>query len=152
MVTAMTWWREPVRRLLSKQDESRVIAAIRAAEARTSGEIRVHVERRCAGRAIAAAGRWFRRLGMDATTERNGILFYVAVDDRAFAIVGGAGIHAKVGDAFWEALRDALRESFAKGDPAAGLVRAIDEAASRLAEHFPRRGDDRNELSDEISY
>ena len=148
----MTWWRRPVRRLLSEQDESRVIAAIRAVEARTSGEIRVHVERRCAGNAIATAGRWFRRLGMEATVEGNGILFYVAVDDREFAIVGGAGIHAKVGDAFWEALRDALRDDFAKGDPAAGLTRAIGEAGSRLAEHFPRRSGDANELPDEISY
>ncbi len=129
-----------------------MIAAIRAAEARTSGEIRVHVERRCAGSATASAERWFRRLGMDATAERNGILFYVAVDDRAFAIVGGAGIHAKVGDPFWETLRDAMRDAFAKGEPAAGLKRAIDEAGLRLAEHFPRRGDDRNELPDEISY
>jgi uncharacterized membrane protein len=89
---------------------------------------------------------------MDATAERNGILFYVAVDDRVFAIVGGAGIHAKVGDSFWEALRDAMRDAFVKGEPAAGLIRAIDEAGLRLAEHFPRRVDDRNELSDEISY
>jgi uncharacterized membrane protein len=152
MVTAMTWWRTPVRRLLSEQDESRVIAAIREAEARTSGEIRVHVERRCSDDAMKAARRWFRRLRMDATAEGNGILFYVAIDDRAFAVVGGAGIHAKVGDAFWEALRDALRESFAKGEPAAGLTRAIGEAGLRLAEHFPRRADDRNELPDEISY
>lgn len=101
---------------------------------------------------MAAAGRWFDRLRMDATRERNGILFYVAVDDRVFAIVGGAGIHAKVGDAFWGALRDAMRDAFAKGEPATGLRRAIDEAGRRLAEHFPRRGDDRNELPDEISY
>jgi len=141
-----------VRRLLSDQDESQVIAAIRAAEARTSGEIRVHVERRCAGNAIATAGRWFRRLGMEATVERNGILFYIAVDDREFAIIGGAGIHAKVGAAFWEALRDALRDDFTKGDFAAGLRRSIGEAGLRLAEHFPRRTGDANELPDEISY
>jgi uncharacterized membrane protein len=149
---AMTWWRPPVKRLLSDQDEARVVAAIRAAEAKTSGEIRVHVERRCAGSAIATAGRWFRRLGMEAPGERNGILFYIAVDDREFAIVGGAGIHAKVGDTFWGALRDALRDDFANGDAASGLIRAIGEAGSRLAEHFPRREGDANELSDEISY
>ena len=107
----MTWWLEPVRRLLSKKEETAVLEAIRRAEARTSGEIRVHVERRCAGNAMAAAERWFQRLGMDATRERNGILFYVAVDERAFAIVGGAGIHAKVGDPFWEALRDAMGDA-----------------------------------------
>jgi uncharacterized membrane protein len=149
---AMTWWSTPSRRLLSEPDEARVIAAIRAAEAKTSGEIRVHVERRCTGGAIATAGRWFTRLGMEATADRNGILFYIAVDDREFAIVGGAGIHAKVGDAFWDALRDALRDDFAKGDAASGLIRAIGEAGSRLAEHFPRQAGDVNELPDEISY
>jgi uncharacterized membrane protein len=148
----MKMFRPPVRRLLSEQDEAAVIAAIRAAESRTSGEIRVHVERRSAGDALATASRWYRRLGMDETKERNGILFYVAVDDRAFAIVGGEGIHSKVGDAFWAALRDAMREDFANGDPASGLTRAIGEAGSRLAEYFPRRADDKNELSDEISY
>jgi uncharacterized membrane protein len=148
----MTFWRAPIRRLLSEPNEARVIAAIRAAEAKTSGEIRVHVERRCAGTALETAGRWYRQLGMDATKESNGILFYVAVDDRVFAIVGGSGIHAKVGSGFWDALRDAMREDFVKGNPAAGLTRAIGEAGLRLAEHFPRRPDDANELSDEISY
>ena len=145
-------WRNPVRRLLSEVAEKRVIAAIQAAERGTSGEIRVHVERRCAGDAIGAARRWFHRLGMAATTERNGILFYVAVDDRAFAVVGDSGIHEKVGHAFWDALRDAIGDAFAKGDPAEGLTRAIEEAGLRLSEHFPRRGDDRNELPDKVSY
>jgi len=148
----MRWWRPPVRRLLSDPDEAEVVAAIRAAEARTSGEIRVHVERRCGGDAIGTARRLFRRLGMDATAEHNGILFYVAVDDRKFAIVGGAGIHAKVGAAFWDALRDALHDDLAKGAAAAGLIRAIGEAGARLAEHFPRGSGDANELPDEISY
>jgi uncharacterized membrane protein len=148
----MTWWRSPIRRLLSEKDESRVIAAIRAAESQTQGEIRVHVERRCAGDPIAAANRWFHRLGMEKTKGRSGILFYVAVDDRRFAIVGDAGIHAKVGDAFWVQLRDAMREAFARGDAATGLCRAIDEAGAQLATHVPRGPDDRNELPDEISY
>lgn len=137
---------------MSEKDEARVIEAIRAAESRTSGEIRVHIERRSAGSAMDAAVRWFRRLRMDATKQRNGILFYIAVDDKTFAIVGDAGIHAHVGHAFWEALRDALRGSFVSGDPASGLARAIEEAGSRLAVHFPRGQDDRNELTDEISY
>jgi uncharacterized membrane protein len=89
---------------------------------------------------------------MNATRERNGILFYVAVVDRAFAIVGGEGIHAKVGAGFWDSLRDAIQKSFADGDPASGLTRAIEEAGARLAEHFPRRADDTNELADEVSY
>ena len=140
-----------MRRLLSQQDESRVIAAIRAAESRTSGEIRVHVERRCAGDPMMAARDWFRRLRMEATRERNGILFYVSVDDRRFAIVGDEGVHAKVGDTFWATLRDDMQAAFAKGETCAGLTRAIDDAGTLLAQHFPRRPDDRNELADEIS-
>ena len=89
---------------------------------------------------------------MDKTKERNGILFYVAVDARAFAIVGDAGIHAHVGDAFWDELRDAMAAAFAAGKPAEGLSAAIERAGARLAEKFPRGADDRNELSDEISY
>ena len=148
----MTWFRQPIRQLLSDEDEARVVGAIRHAEARTSGEIRVHVERRCGDDAIATAGRWFHRLGLDRPAEGNGVLFYIAVDDRKFAIVGGSGIHAKVGDAFWGALRDALRDDFAKGDAATGLTRAIAEAGRLLATHFPRTPGDANELSDEISY
>ena len=128
-----------------------MIAAIGAAERRTSGEIRVHVERRCEVDPMEAARRWFARLGMDATAERNGILFYVAVSDRKFAVVGDSGIHAKVGEAFWTALRDAMAGEFAKGRPVAGLIRGITEAGERLAEHVPRKDADRNELSDEIS-
>ena len=129
-----------------------MIAAIRAAEARTSGEIRVHVEHRATGDALSAARGWFHRLGMDQTKERNGILFYIAVDERAFAIIGDAEIHARVGDAFWQALRDQMHDAFAKGSPATGLSSAIEEAGLRLAEYFPRAKDDRNELTDEISY
>jgi uncharacterized membrane protein len=140
-----------LRRLLTPDDEHAVIQAIRSAEAKTSGEIRVHVERRSKD-PIASARQWFTKLGMEATDERNGILFYVAIDDRSFAVVGDAGIHAKVGDAFWAALRDELRDAFAKGEAAHGLIRAVGEAGARLAEHFPRRGDDKNELPDEISY
>ena len=136
---------------LTPADEQRIVEAIRQAESRTSGEIRVHLERRSGGRPIDAARRWFVRLGMHKTRERNGILFYLAVDERQFAVVGDAGIHERVGDAFWEGLRDALAGAFKSADHAGGLVRAIEEAGRRLAEHFPRRGDDTNELPDEVS-
>ena len=140
-----------MRRLLSPADEQRVLSAIRAAESKTSGEIRVHVERWSREPALVTAQRWFERLGMRRTHHRNGILFYVAVDERAFAVVGDEGIHRAVGPEFWEALRDAMASSFAQGDFASGLVKAIDTAGARLAEHFPRRPEDRNELPDDVS-
>jgi len=137
--------------ILSGTDERRVIEAIRAAESRTSGEIRVHLERRCGGHPMDAALRWFTRLGMQQTRERNGVLFYVAVDERVFAVVGDRGIHDKVGEGFWNALRDDLQAAFAAGHHADGLVRAIEIAGERLEQHFPRSADDRNELTDEVS-
>jgi uncharacterized membrane protein len=88
---------------------------------------------------------------MRGTRDRNGVLFYLAVDERVFAVVGDVGIHEKVGQDFWAALRDELQGSFAAGDHAAGLIRAIAETGRRLALHFPRRPDDRNELPDEVS-
>jgi uncharacterized membrane protein len=148
----MAWRRSPVRSLLSAEDERRVIEAIRSAEASTSGEIRVHIERWSGSTPMETARRWFDRLGMRATRERNGILFYVAVDERTFAVVGDEGIHGKVGPAFWDGLRDILRDAFARGDHAAGLIRAITEAGTQLQAHFPRRDDDRNELTDTVSY
>ena len=148
----MRWIETPGRRLLSEAGERRVEAAIRAAELRTSGEIRVHVERRCDGDALSAARRWFVRLGMSRTAERNGVLVYVAIDDRAFAIVGDDGIHAKVGPSFWEGLRDGLHADFGRGEFASGIERAVTEAGRTLAEHFPRQARDRDELSNEVSY
>ena len=143
--------REPVRRILSAEDESKVVAAIGEAEKATSGELRVHVESRSGRDAMAAARRWFHRLGMDRTRERNGVLIYLAVDDKAFAIVGDRGIHEKVGDDGWASFRDAIQAAFTEGRFADGLVEAIRSVGAILAAHFPPRGDDRNELPDSVS-
>jgi uncharacterized membrane protein len=142
---------EPVRRILTAQEESRIVAAIGTAEKATSGEIRVHVESRAGGDPLAAARRWFQRLGMDRTRERNGVLLYLAVDDRAFSIVGDSGIHAKVGDDGWSSIRDGIQAAFVEGRFAGGLEDAIRAVGAILATHFPPRGDDRNELPDTVS-
>jgi len=142
---------EPVRRILTAAEEARVVAAIGAAEKATSGEIRVHVESRAGGEALAAARRWFHRLGMNRTRERNGVLVYLAVDDRAFAIVGDRGIHEKIGDEGWSSIRDGIQAAFSEGRFADGLVEAIRAVEGILATHFPPRGDDRNELPDTVS-
>lgn len=147
----MAWGRAPMRRILSDADERRVVEAIVRAESGTSGEIRVHVESRARKDAMTAARFWFARLGMDRTEERNGVLIYVAVADRAFAVVGDEGIHGKVGEAGWSALRDAMAARFRAAEFAEGLVGAIETSGAWLAEHFPRKGDDVNELPDSVS-
>ena len=133
-------------------DEARLLAAVRAAEARTSGEVRVFVSRRklrgtdVKARALAE----FHKLDMDSTEDRNAVLFYLAPHDRAFAVIGDEAVHAKCGQGFWEETAAAVQGEFARGDFTAGLVAGIQRAADLLATHFPRDRDDRNELPDRV--
>ncbi|MBS0630635.1 MAG: TPM domain-containing protein [Verrucomicrobia bacterium] len=131
-------------------DHDRVVAAIGAAEAKTSGEIRVLLARRKAGDPVAAAQQHFERLGMTQTAARNGVLIFLAPRSRTFAVIGDTAIHEKCGDAFWAELAAAMTEHFKRGDFTAGLVHGIDRAGALLAEHFPRSPDDVNELPDTI--
>ncbi len=148
----MPVWRRRKRGLFSVEEEERIVRAIRRAESRTSGEIRVHVESRCPGEPLAVARSWFSRLGMHRTAEHNGVLFYFAARHRKFAVVGGEGIHAHVGEAFWHSLRNRMAERFRAGDLVGGLEEAILAVGDELSVAFPRREDDENELPDEISH
>jgi uncharacterized membrane protein len=146
------------RRFLDETDFAAIHRAIVAAEARTSAEIRVHLERRLPRRLFRGrpgpldrARQVFRRLGMHRTAERHGVLIYLTVDDRTLAVVGDAGIHEKVGDRHWEGVRDGMLERLRAGAPRAALVGAIEAVGRELAAHFPRRPGDVNELSDEVS-
>lgn len=131
-------------------DDVQVVAAIAAAEARTSGEIRIVLSRQSIADPIAAARQQFERIGMTNTAARNGVLIFVAPSSHTFAVIGDRGIHEKCGDAFWRALADAMTEHFKRGEFTAGLVLGIDRAGTLLAEHFPRNPEDRNELPDQI--
>jgi uncharacterized membrane protein len=139
--------------LLSDADLDAIAAAVTEAERQTSGEIRVHLERRVPppGDALARAAEIFTRLGMEATAERNGVLVYLAVDDHRLAVVGDAGVHAHVGDEYWTRVRDAMVERLRQGRAREAVLHAIGEVGLVLARFFPRRPDDRNELSDRVS-
>ncbi len=132
-------------------DHERVVAAITAAELKTSGEIRVVLCRRKAADPVAAARREFTRLGMTATAARNGVLIFVAPASRNFAVIGDTAIHEKCGETFWRLLAAELSAHFKRGDFTAGLVHGIEHAGKLLAENFPRSDDDRNELPDDIT-
>lgn len=140
-----------VREFLTEKDEQRIIAAIKTAESRTSGEIRVHFEKSLKEDAIHRATEVFNFLGMDQTARKNGILFYLAVDDHVFAVIGDSGIDQVVPDDFWESIRDEVIVEFKKGDYAKGLEMGILHAGEKLKEFFPVDADDKNELPDEIS-
>jgi uncharacterized membrane protein len=135
---------------LPKIDHPRVVAAIAAAERRTSGEIRVLLARHKAADPVAAAQKHFEHLGMTHTSHRNGVLIFLAPRSRTFAVIGDQGIHEKCGDAFWTELAAAMTEHFKRGDFTAGLVHGIEHAGALLAEHFPSVPGDRNELPNAI--
>ena len=138
--------------LLPRADQERVAAAIRDAESRTSGEIKVHLDERCPGDAMERAKALFAALGLTRTAACNGVLVYLAVRDRKYAILGDSGIHGAAGPAFWDEAAARMRACFARGALGDGLCAAIAAVGERLAAAFPRRADDQNELSDDISH
>jgi uncharacterized membrane protein len=130
-------------------DPERVRAAIEAAERGTSGEIVVSVARFFWGSVEHAARRAFDRLGVARTRERNGVLVFVVPARRRFVVLGDEGIHAKVGQAFWEAVVAAIAERLRAGDLTGGIVHGVETLGAQLARHFPPRADDANELPDQ---
>ena len=144
-------------RLFSAEDFTAIAEAVRRAEAATSAEIRVHLERRVhrlPGQrpdALRRARKVFAHLGMHLTAERHGVLIYLAVEDKKLAVVGDEGIHRQVGDAYWETVRDLMIAKLREGRALDAVLAGIAEVGRVLARHFPRRPDDQNELSDQVS-
>jgi uncharacterized membrane protein len=136
----------------SKEQQSQIVVAISEAETATSGEVRVHIETNCQGDVLDRASWIFGKLGMQKTKERNGVLFYLAVEDRKFAVIGDAGINSKVPEGFWDDIKELLRKNFVEGRFTEGLSEGIILAGKHLKQHFPHQKDDVNELSDEISF
>lgn len=141
-----------VHKYLTEKDKLEITNAIRVAETNTSGEIRVHLEKNCVGEVLDRAAYLFEKLEMHKTELRNGVLFYVAIEDKKFAILGDAGINQKVPDDFWESTKDVVIEKLKEGKIAKGLASGIIKAGEQLKAHFPYQEDDVNELSDEISF
>jgi len=136
----------------TKEQQEQIRNAIKEAENVTSGEIRIHLETNLTGNALDRAAWIFRRIGMHATRDRNGVLFYFAVRDHKFAIIGDKGINAVVPEDFWVNIKETLIEYFSEGKFAEGLISGISMTGTQLRKHFPRSKDDINELPDEISF
>lgn len=140
-----------VRRFLDAADLDAVAAAIATAEAETSAEIRVHLDARCPGEALARAALVFERLGMHRTALRHGVLIYVSIEDHKLAVLGDHGIHERVGQAYWDALLEAILSRFRAQRFRDGVLHGVVEVGAVLRRHFPRRPDDVNELPDRVS-
>ena len=136
----------------TKEQQAQILASIKEAEKETSGEIRVHIETYFTGEVLDRAAWVFKKLGMFKTAERNGVLFYLAVENRKFAIIGDTGINAKVPEGFWNEISAVLKRNFTDGKFTEGLSEGILHAGEQLKMHFPHRENDVNELPDEISF
>ncbi|PIV94469.1 MAG: hypothetical protein COW44_03870, partial [Flavobacteriaceae bacterium CG17_big_fil_post_rev_8_21_14_2_50_33_15] len=132
---------------LSKEEEQEIIDAIRTAELNTSGEIRVHIEKTSKTDAFNRALEVFHYLKMDNTKEQNGVLIYVAVEDKTFVIYGDKGINDVVTEDFWDSTKDIMQSHFKTGNFKQGLVEGILKAGNQLEKHFPWEHGDMNELS-----
>ena len=136
----------------SKEQKEIIVKAIKDAELNTSGEIRVHIENNCPEDVMDRAAYWFSKLKMHKTELRNGVLFYLALNHRKFAILGDIGINTVVPENFWNDTKEAMLPYFVEENFAEGLSNGIRMAGEKLKEYFSYQKDDINELDDEISF
>lgn len=136
----------------SREQREDIRQAILNAELDTSGEIRVHIETNCTGEVLDRAAFVFDKMGMQKTEKRNGVLFYLAVKNRRFAVIGDIAINAVVPEDFWDSLKNSLLNHFREEKFTDGLVEGISMVGTHLKKHFPYEKGDVNELSDEISF
>ena len=134
------------------EEDHRVVEAIRQAEKNTSGEIKVHIENHCRGKVEERSIFVFNHLKLNETKLRNGVLIYVAIRDRKFAILGDEGINRVVGAGFWDDVKDMMLAHFKEGRFAEGLEQGIQRCGEKLKAYFPYQTDDVNEIPDDISY
>ena len=140
-----------IERFLTETEEAEVVEAIRIAEMNTSGEIRVHIENETSMAPIDRAVEVFNMLQMENTKDRNGVIIYIAVKSKLFAIYGDKGINEKVPEDFWNSTKEVILTHFKNGNNKQALVDGILKAGEQLKTHFPYQDDDTNELSNEIS-
>ncbi|MCU0783356.1 MAG: TPM domain-containing protein [Verrucomicrobia bacterium] len=129
-----------------------IVAAIREAERKTSGEIRVFISHKKIQSAVAAAQAAFAHLGMAITSERNGVLIFVSPRTQKFAVIGDAGVHNRCGDEFWQSLAAEMTGHFKRSEFSQGIIHGVHKAGELLAQHFPHRRGDRNELPNRIAH
>ena len=138
--------------ILNREEDRRVVEAIKQAELNTSGEIKVHIENHCRGDVKERSLVVFNRLKLNETKLHNGVLIYLAARDHKFAILGDEGINKVVEDGFWNDVKDLMMNHFKEGRFADGLEQGIQRCGEKLKNYFPCQSDNTNEIPDDISY
>jgi uncharacterized membrane protein len=140
------------RKFFTQEQKHAIQKAIADAELNTAGEIRVHVDDECKGDVLDKAADVFHKLKMHKTEFRNGVLFYLAVSDQKFAILGDKGINEKVPADFWDNIKETMLSHFKQHQFTEGLTKGIKMAGERLKTHFPLQTNDKNELTNDMSF
>jgi len=140
------------RTFFTQEQQEDIRLAIMDAELDTSGEIRVHIENTVSGDTLDRAAYLFKQLKMHETEQRNGVLIYLAVKNRRFAVIGDIGINQQVGEGFWDGVKETMLTHFREDRFTEGLTEAIRLTGLQLKKYFPYKEEDVNELSDEISF
>ncbi|PID88657.1 MAG: hypothetical protein CSB03_00225 [Bacteroidia bacterium] len=135
-----------------KEEQEKIVRAIQQAESQTSAEIRLHIDTKTKLTALDRSAYLFKQLDMHKTAARNGVLLYMAIKNKQFAIIGDAGIHQYVKDEFWENCKEEVLAEFKNGNFLKGITECITKVGNALKEHFPRQVGDKNELPDELSF
>lgn len=133
------------------EEKQKIVAAIKEAELQTSGEIRIHLEKKSSAPVLERAKELFYQLGMDKTGQKNGVLVYLSTEEKLFAIIGDAGISKVVPADFWDEVRNIMQEHFKEDKFVEGLEEAVKMVGEKLKAYFPYQADDKNERPDEIS-
>jgi uncharacterized membrane protein len=134
------------------EQQQQILDAVEHAERETSGEIKVHIENSCKGDVLDSAAYIFKKLNIHKTELRNGVLFYLAIKHKKFAIIGDAGINSVVPPNFWDDVKENMLVYFNENKFTEGLCKGIEMAGEHLKKNFPYKTDDVNELSDDISF
>ena len=140
------------RNFFTSEQQKSIQQSIVNAELNTSGEIRVHIDDKCKGDVLDAAANMFHKMKIDKTELRNGVLFYLAVSDHKFAILGDKGINEKVPTDFWDHIKDVMLSHFKKQEFTEGLSKGIEMAGEKLKTNFPLQSNDTNELTNDVSF
>ena len=140
------------RNFFTSEQQKSIQKSIANAELNTSGEIRVHIDDKCKGDVLDAAANMFHKMKIDKTELRNGVLFYLAVSDHKFAILGDKGINEKVPTDFWDHIKDVMLSQFKKQEFTEGLSKGIEMAGEKLKTNFPLQSNDTNELTNDVSF
>ncbi len=136
----------------TKEEQEKIILAIQKVEQETSAEIRLHIDTQTSRSALDRSAQLFGQLKMHKTAQRNGVLLYMAIQNKYFALIGDAGIHLFVKDTFWKTQATKVLEEFKKGNFLSALITCIEQVGKELKTYFPHQKNDKNELPDELSF